>query len=554
MKDKKTILWLYNGSKKQIPFVGTIAVLRVVMTFLSVVFAMLSKDVVDAAIIKNKEEFFLSAAMLVSIILIQIIIKFFGNLLEEKIRLKLEIGFKSRLYSNILSKDYANITEYHSGDLLTRLTSDIGIISGGVISLIPSVCSMVFGIIAAFFALFMLDRFFAVIFVSGGILLLILISFFKGFLKELHKRVQEADSRLRAFLQESIMSILMIKVFSAEKIMDEKAEKFQNEYYKESIRRRNITVTALTGLSFVFSGASLFALIRCSYGILNGVITFGTLTAILQLVNQIQGPIAGLSTVLPNYFKILASGERVMEIEEIEDEYEEEKTLSASDYDNLESICFENITFSYGRENIFTDASLSIEKGDFVVISGISGIGKSTLLKLMLGVIYPEYGSIYLKFKSGEKVKAGKHIRALFSYVPQGNLLLSGTIKDAVSMICPDATDEQIKEALKIACADEFVDKLPDGLETVIKEKGAGLSEGQIQRLAVARAFLSDAPIILFDEATSALDEETEERLLENIKRQENKTCILISHKNAAKKICNKEINLAEKKIIVHEI
>ena len=554
MKDKKTLLWLYKGSKAQLPVVMLIIVLRTVMTVLGVIFALFSKSVIDAAISRNKEELLFRSAVLVSIILVQIVIKLFGNLTEERVHAKLEMGFKTRLYSNILRKDYEKITGFHSGDLLTRLSSDVSIVASGIISLVPSVVSMLAGIVTAFVALVALDRTFAVVFLLGGIVLLIVISFFRKLLKNMHKRVQETDSDVRSFFQESIMSLLMIKVFSIEKEMDRKSDELQNENFKAKMKRRNTTVLAYTGLSFVFSFASLFALIRCSFRLFANAITFGTLTAVLQLVGQIQSPIAGLSTVLPQYFNILASAERMIEIEELPKEREENKTLLASDYGRLESIEFENIDFSYGRDNIFKDASVSIKKGDFVVISGISGIGKSTLLKLLLGVIYPQNGGIYLKLESGEKIISGKHTRALFSYVPQGNLLLSGTIRESIAMVCPDASDDKIMDALKIACAAEFIEKLPDGLDTVIREKGAGLSEGQIQRLAVARAVLSDAPIILLDEATSALDEETEGRLLKNFRELKGKTCILISHKNAAYSICNKEIRLENNKIILREI
>lgn len=554
MKDKETLIWLYKGSKRQIPFIALIVVLRTLMTVLSVVFALSSKGVIDAAISMDKNELLFRALMLVSIIVAQLIIKFIGNLIEERVYAKLEIGFKTKLYSNILRKDYEKITAHHSGDLLTRLSSDVVVVANGIISLVPSVVAMVAGVLTAFFALVALDKTFAIVFLLGGVILLIVISLFRKLLKNMHKRVQETDSEVRSFFQESIMSLLMIKVFSIEDQMDKYSEELQKEHYRARMRKRNVTIAAYTGLSFVFSFASLFALIRCAYRLYTKTITFGTLTAVLQLVNQIQSPIAGLSTVLPQYFNILASAERIIEIENLPKEREGKRILKACDYENLESIDFENINFSYGREKIFEGAQASIKKGDFVVISGISGIGKSTLLKLLLGVIYPSEGGIYLKLNSGETVLSGKHTRELFSYVPQGNLLLSGTIRDSISMVCPGVTDDEIMDAARIAEAAEFINTLPEKLDTVIREKGAGLSEGQVQRLAVTRAILSDAPIILLDEATSALDEETEERLLRNIKELKNKTCVLISHKNAAYSICNKEIRLEDKKIIMRDI
>ena len=554
MKDKKTLLWLFESSKTQLPFVFLIVLLRCAMTVLGVVFALSSKGVIDAASKGDENGLMLRAAMLIFIILVQLVIKFIGNALEERVRAKLEIKFKSELFLSALKKDYSKITSYHSGDILTRLSSDVSIVSDGIITLLPSVISMIVGLICAFVALVSLDKLFAFVFLGGGIILLLVISFFRRIMKNLHKGVQETDSKVRSFFQESILSLLMIKVFSIEKYMNEKSSELQKFNYDSKMKRRNMSIIANTGMSFVFSFASLFAMLRCAFRLLNKTITFGTLTAVLQLVNQIQGPIASLSLVLPKYFSILASSERILEIEDLPEERGEEEALKIESYNDLSELVFDNISFSYGRDEVLDSTSCIIKKGDFVIISGISGIGKSTLMKLLLGVIYPLEGSIYLKMSDGEKINAAKHIRPLFSYVPQGNLLLSGTIRESVSIIKPDATDEEIMNAAEIACADTFIKALPKGLDTVIGEKGAGLSEGQVQRLAVTRAILSEAPIILLDEATSALDEETEEKLLSNIKQMKNKTCILISHKKAAYSICNKELRLENKKIITKEI
>jgi len=554
MKDKKTLLWLYNRAKFQIPNVFLIVLARTVMTVLGVIFALFSKGVIDAASSGDKERLIHKALILVVIILVQLLIKLFGNALEERIRAKLEIKFKSELFLSALKRDYSKITSYHSGDLLARLSSDVGIVADGIISLLPGVISMIVGLLCAFFALVSLDRTFALIFLLGGIVLLFVISLFRRLMKNLHKAVQETDAKVRSFFQEAMLSLLMIKVFSIEDYMNKKSDELQHENYKTKMKRRNISIIANTGISCIFSFASLFALLRCSFRLFSGVISFGTLTAVLQLVNQIQGPIASLSTVLPKYFSILASSERIMEIEELPEERSEGNMLPVSTYDKLSEMVFENISFSYGRDEVLSSTTCTINKGDFVIISGISGIGKSTLMKLLLGVIYPQEGSIYLKMENGEKINVSKNIRSLFSYVPQGNLLLSGTIRESVSIINPSVSDEEIMKAAEIACADSFIKKLPEGLDTVIGEKGAGLSEGQIQRLAVTRAILSGAPIILLDEATSALDGETEKKLLYNIKQMKNKTCILISHKQAAYSICNKELKVENKKIVSSDI
>ena len=205
------------------------------------------------------------------------------------------------------------------------------------------------------------------------------------------------------------------------------------------------------------------------------------------------------------------------------------------------------IQFNYGRESVLESGEASFSKGDFIAIRGISGIGKSTLMKMLLGVYKPKTGHIRLYKKNGECVEAGPGTRALFSYVPQGNYLFSGTLRENILLINPDATEKEIDEALEISDMKEFVRALPEGLDTVIGEKGLGISEGQAQRLAITRAILSHAPIILLDEATSALDADTERRVLERIKALKQKTCIIITHKEAALEVCDKEFVLENK-------
>ena len=259
-------------------------------------------------------------------------------------------------------------------------------------------------------------------------------------------------------------------------------------------------------------------------------------------------------TLLSKYFAVLASAERIIELDNIPDEIEENEYDINVEYfyDKLQTIKFDNITFRYDRDVILDNTSLTVNKGDFVAIMGISGIGKSTLLKLLLGVFHVEDGEIWLNTSEGD-VKVDCHTRRLFTFVPQGNFLLSGTIRENLTFINSDATEDEINEAVRIACADKFLDELPDGLETVIGERGIGLSEGQLQRLAIARAILSKSPIMLLDEATSALDEETELEFLRNLRQMQNKTCIIVSHKKAALEICNKHIQIVDGKIVLEE-
>ena len=278
--------------------------------------------------------------------------------------------------------------------------------------------------------------------------------------------------------------------------------------------------------------------------------TYGTLTAVLQLISQIQTPFVRITKMFPQYYAVLASAERIMEIENITNEESTyEKIDVKQTYDKLKSIRFNNIKFNYGRETVIEHGDAMLNKGDFVAIRGISGIGKSTLMKMLLGVFKPQQGTIDICLENGKTIQASPDTRCMFSYVPQGNYLFSGTIRENILMINPNASDEEVSQALKLSEIEDFIENLPDGLDTVIGEKGLGISEGQAQRLAIARALISNAPIILLDEATSALDKNTEEKVLDNIKKLNKKTCIIITHKAAALEVCNREFIINDKQL-----
>ena len=371
-------------------------------------------------------------------------------------------------------------------------------------------------------------------------------------LKVLHKRAQETDGKVRSFMQECIENLLAVKVFSVNGKIENRSNKLQQDNFKIKMRRKNYSVTGHAVYNFIFSAGYLFALIYGGVKIFNGDLSYGALSAILQLVNNVQVPFASLSNVLPRYYAMIASAERIMEIEQVESEPQGEIVDGRSLYKNLSGIAIENLSFTYDRDTVFSGASAFIKKGDFIAITGASGVGKSTLIKLLLGVYPLDDGQIYANTQSGKKA-LDNTTRALFSYVPQGNMLFSGTLKDNVTFINDNASQSEIDFALKVSCADEFIDKLPAGLDTVVGEHGIGLSEGQVQRIAIARAILVNSPVILLDEATSALDEMTERKVLDNLKALDDVTVIIISHKKAALSICNRVFEV-ENKLIKEKI
>ena len=554
--DRKTLAWIAKSSHSQLHNIILLTVLYMLLAIIGVVLSVVSRDLIDGAVSGDFQIIIKFAVILSALVISQILINIWCRVVIFNVNAKLEIAMKTNLFRDILKKNYRDIRGYHSGELMNRLTSDISVVTSMITTIIPQIAYLVVKLVGVFIVLFSIDYLFALIFFIGGFIILLVSQFFKKRMKALHKRAQETDGKVRSFLQETIESLLVVKVFRAEKKVSQNSVDLQKDNFKVKRKRNYISIFATTSFSFVFTIGYFYGMIWGAFNIFAGAITYGTLTAVLSLVSQIQGPLSGLTSVLPQYYSALASAERIMEIENLEDEplINEGKISTRELYEKMDSIEFENITFSYDADKIFDNTSLSVNKGDYIVITGISGIGKSTLTRLLLSVFTLDSGEIYLKLKDGSKVYVDKSLRSLFAYVPQGNFLLSGTIRENISFIRPDATDEEIMEAARISCADDFINELPDGLDTKIGEKGSGLSEGQVQRIAIARAVICKAPILLLDEATSALDSETEKKLLANLKAQRNITCILVSHKSAANSVCNKEVKIQDKKIIVSEI
>ena len=540
MKQNAARKWIGQTAKPQLPLLVLLILGNALSSVCAVSVALFSKRIVDAAQNADLPALYRAGAVLLCVVLLQIALRIFDNSLSVRVSGKLEMACKRRLFSAILQKEYSAVTAYHSGELMTRLTSDITVVSDNATVLLPTATAMVTRLVFAFAVIVSLDLRFALLLLAVGVLLFVCTRAFRGKIKQLHKSVQASDGRLRAFLQEALESLLAVQVFGVQEKVTREADVRQTENFDAKIRRNRWSIAANAGFLAVFSFGTLVTLLWCGWRLAAGAITFGTLTALLQLVNQVQAPLTNLSGLMPKYYSMLSSAERLLEIETLPEEAQAgTKTIPTKDF---ESARFRGVSFAYGQNEVFTDADFEIRKNDFVVISGI---GKSTLFKLLLGVLTPDGGEITVT-ADGRTYPADKNTRGLFAYVPQGNLLFSGTVRDNIRFIKENATDEEVLRAAEIACADTFIDELPAGLDTLLGEGGGGLSEGQMQRIAVARAILTDAPVLLLDEATSALDEETEAHLLSNIRALENKTCLIISHKKAAYAVCTRELTVKD--------
>lgn len=550
--DKAVIKWILKICKSQIPTLAFLIAVNIIHGVTSVFFANFSKNVIDGATVMKDTGYIIKFALaLLGVVILQMSLSIVRSCVSERCKGRLDIVLKHHLLDVIMKKDYSTVTSYHTGELQNRMFNDVNIVTDGFTKILPQGIFFVTKLASSLIYLIVLDKIFALVFLIGGCIVFAVTQLFRKQLKALHKKVQETEGKTRSFIQETVSNLLVVKAFSVEDKIQEQTDKLQEDNFIAKIKRRNFSIYANTGLNTVFSVGTVFAVAFGAWRILTGGMTYGDVTAMIQLVNQVQSPFASLSGIMPQYFSMIASAERLMEIDSIKEENQINECPINVDktYKELREISFENISFKYDRDIIFDNTSLTVKKGDFVAITGISGIGKSTLLKLLLGVFNAQSGCITLKTTDSE-IAVDKNTRRLFSYVPQGNMVVSGTIRENLTFINDDVTEDEIAQAVEVSCAKQFIDELPRGLETVIGEKGLGLSEGQIQRLAIARSLLSKAPILLLDEATSALDEKTEKQFLTNLRQLENMTCIIVSHKKAAIEICNKNIRIKNGKII----
>lgn len=509
----------------------------------SVLFALVSRGIVDGAVARDRDEVIRHGLGLLGVILGQFFLRLCCKSLAELIRSRLAMCYRANMLHTLLQKEYAGVSRYHSGDLLARMFSDVQVVTNEITTLLPDLVTLLTGLLCALSVLILLDRRFTLLFVAAGIAMFLVTRMFRKKLKRMHREVQEKESRVRSSLQETVESLLIVKVFHAEEKMEQLTQTVQDAHYRAQRKRRSYTIFANAGFSLIFQLGYLYAMLWGAAGIYAGTMTYGTLTAVLQLVNKVQTPFASLSGMMPRLYGMLASAERIMELESLPDEPQAETPLAK---DALSAIRFADVSFSYGRTPVLTNVRFTLHPGEFTAVTGLSGGGKSTLFLLLLGAYAPDSGSVLFETRDGGAVCAGKSVRSLFAYVPQGNFLFSGTIRENIAFLREDASDAQILEAARVSCADDFLRELPEGLDTVIGEKGHGLSEGQVQRLAFARAVLSGAPILLLDEATSSVDEQTEARMLQNLSALRDRTCLIVTHRPAALAICTMQLTLRD--------
>lgn len=540
--------WLFSYSRPYLGKIGLVVVLGVLNTVASLAMVQVSKSIIDNATFGN--EFVRLLVIYMLLVFGMQALSVVNSLLTALLTEKFSFGIRKQIYDKIIQSHWMDVKKYHTGDLMTRLTSDAGNIADGIISTIPGIFLLVIELVMVFFTLFQYSRLLAVL-----ALLVAPVAAFTSWLlgrklKVLQGKVQESEAAYRSFLQESLANLLIVKAFANEEYSVDRLTRLREERFKWVFRRTKMSLFSSTTMSISFQIGYIAAFSYGVFQIANGSITYGTMSVFLALVNRVQAPVLQLAQQIPRIVMILTSAGRVMELQDIPVEEKQPEQIKPEGI----GVRVEGLSFGYTAETVLEDTALEIRPGEFVAIIGESGIGKTTLIRLMMSFMSNYQGNITYFNQAGEQEKANAGSREFIAYVPQGNTLFSGTIRENIRMGNLEASEEEIFQALRMAAAYDFVMELSEGLDTIIGERGHGLSEGQAQRIAIARAFVRRAPFLILDEATSALDEKTELSVLRGLQELQPKpTCLIITHRRSILTYCDREIRIQDKRILEQE-
>ncbi len=534
-KISEILRWLWRawrGNRLQAALNAVVGLLSVGVS-LTQVWAV--KHAIDVASGDEKGNIYMAVAFMGVLILIDFALNISGIWIRNLLGIKAQNRMQQRVLDRILRSEWRGKESRHSGDVLNRLEFDVTNVVNFLTETLPSALSVLAMFIGAFSYLASMEWRLAVL-VAAMVPLFVLVS--KIYIRQMRgltRQVRDSDSKVQAFMQEITQNRMLVKTLESGGFMINRLESTQSELRRNVVRRTSFSVFSNFILNFGFTLGYLVAFLWAAVRMSAGTLSFGGMTAFLQLVSKIQGPARSLTKLVPAFVSVFTAAERLMELEE--DPLEEQ-----GDPIVLDAPCgvrLDNVSYTYqdGDSNVIDNLSFDFRPGCCTAILGETGAGKTTLVRMLLALLQPQSGSLHI-YNNVEERQLTPRLRANFVYVPQGNTLLSGTIRENLRLGKHNATDEDMREALVKSCA-EFVFDLPDGLDTACAEKGGGLSEGQAQRICIARALLRNRSVMLFDEATSALDPDTERRLLKNILASHDKTIIFITHRLAVVDYCD---------------
>lgn len=549
------IKWMFSygkNYKKEIVFYTILGVFSTVMSLIS---SVASKELINIVTGIQTNRALEMAVLMVSMSLFSLLFNQAMSRITLKINIRIQNEIQADIFDKIIEVNWLDLSRYHGGDLLNRFSSDVGTVANSAIGWVPNLIINFFSFVATLCLILYYDPTMLFLTLANMPIMLLSSKVMMSRLRKYDMKVKEMNSEMMAFETETFSNIDSIKSFSLVHLFSDRLKGFQKRFKDVSLEYnwfsiKYNTIISLLGMvvSFSFYGWAV-------YRLWSGAINYGEMTLFLQQSGRLSSTFSALVSIIPSTISATISAKRLMEIIFLPKEPLDIKTSEYLDriQDKGFSLELEDVYFSYiQNKNVLVSSDLKANPGEIVALVGPSGEGKTTMIRLFLGLITPNQGNAYLIDYQGKKYHLDASTRALFAYVPQGNTIFSGTIAENLRMVKEDASDEEIIKALKSACAYEFVSRLEGGINARIGARGQGLSEGQCQRIAIARALLREAPILLLDEATSALDVSTERKVLNNIMiNHPNKTCIVTTHRPSVLNMCQRVYRVMNTKLTV---
>ena len=545
--------WIFSYSRKYTKVIICYTIIGIISSTLGLVSSVASKYMIDIITGYQFEKLWLVAVIMVSSMVVSLLFTSLVNRYSTKLSIYVNNDMQADIFDRIIDADWLSISQFENGDILNRFNNDVNTVASNAVSWLPNLIIYVYSIAATLAVILYYDATMALIALLSAPILLLSGRYLMRKNSEYRRKVLEVNSKLMNYEVETFYNFDTIKSFGVMEHYSKGLRGWQERFKQTNLAYNLFTIKTNIGMSVLSAGVSFLAFGYCLFRLWTGDILYGTMTLFLEQRSKLSNQFSNLVRIIPGMLNSAVSARRIRELVELPREVhmpeQSERMRQAAQHGF--TVQLEHVNFAYIQEHrVLTDSNFIASPGEIVALVGPSGEGKTTMLRMILGLLHPNQGTAQLVTQDGETVPIHADTRRYFSYVPQGNTLMSGTIADNLRVVKEDATEEEIKQALETACAWEFVQKMPDGIHSLLGTRGRGVSEGQAQRISIARAVLRDAPILLLDEATSALDVATERQVLRNIMhRHPNKTCIVPTHRPSVLNLCQRIYRVIDTKV-----
>lgn len=545
--------WIFSYSRKYTKVIICYTIIGIISSTLGLVSSVASKYMIDIITGYQFEKLWLVAVIMVSSMVVSLLFTSLVNRYSTKLSIYVNNDMQADIFDRIIDADWLSISQFENGDILNRFNNDVNTVASNAVSWLPNLIIYVYSIAATLAVILYYDATMALIALLSAPILLLSGRYLMRKNSEYRRKVLEVNSKLMNYEVETFYNFDTIKSFGVMEHYSKGLRDWQERFKQTNLAYNLFTIKTNIGMSVLSAGVSFLAFGYCLFRLWTGDILYGTMTLFLEQRSKLSNQFSNLVRIIPGMLNSAVSARRIRELVELPREVhmpeQSERMRQAAQYGF--TVQLEHVNFAYIQEHrVLTDSNFIASPGEIVALVGPSGEGKTTMLRMILGLLHPNQGTAQLVTQDGETVPIHADTRRYFSYVPQGNTLMSGTIADNLRVVKEDATEEEIRQALETACAWEFVQKMPDGIHSLLGTRGRGVSEGQAQRISIARAVLRDAPILLLDEATSALDVATERQVLRNIMhRHPNKTCIVTTHRPSVLNLCQRIYRVIDTKV-----